>query len=511
MPKYLFYIAVFMILNVNIACSPTDRDAYATDESINLTHEHNNPGNRQERFIYGIMLGPNDAPYRDRWERYYRICNDLNVGYLKIAVFWDHIEPEPGVRNWKGQWPNRVRPGAGSVGARGGISTRDMKDRSFSATKVFDFDFHAKLAQQYDVSVFPRFMGPRGRELVSDSQGFAKFVYDFIARYNESMNIQYVEFQNEPNAHNDGSGGGRHWKGTAAQLAAMNTAAYEKVKAEYPDIQIGTAGFMTGSRQMFANYTSKFLQAYFKAQPKFDVFMLHDYPMHLSYTQGTHPGDFGSEYHIFQNYRNLLQNYGYGQTPILVSEGYEIKPMRTSAGSSMKWSRDNQLSRLIQEGFLITKTQASAYNVIGKVMSEINRGRGQTPGLIDTSTNKKTKLYYEIKHLIKNLRAYPHFVKRVSGKLNSTDYWTLEFESKDFESLWISFIPVLYQTNNEILTAINDIKSYQQQTVQLNVGDRSQVTVEYVGEDNSVVSKQHKVPDSGIVSFDITKNVVFVY
>jgi hypothetical protein len=415
--------------------------------------------NTPTKFICGIKISGDDFPYKNLMETYFQTASDLGMGYLKIIAGWDIIEP------FDNQWRWKVDLGGG---------------------KGVDYDSIAQLSQKYGISVIPTFeagMQPLG--LQKDSARWARFVYTFINRYKNSMNIQYTEFRNEPNNNNDGSGSTStlqgDWQGTAEELVTVDNAAYEKVKASYPDIMIGSAGFITGSRIQIQLYTQKFYERYFNAKPKFDFFALHDYPKNYSYVQGTRPGDLVSQYHIFESYRKLLDSCGYADKPILVTEGFEDKPFQDTLTSlrSWNWANTNEAAVSWMESYMQALSNSKINNVTGKIITGI-RTKGSI-GLINNVNNEKRNQYYLVRYLSAFLKKYPVYSGRIAGKINSEDYWIEEFRDTTGSKMWAAFNPLLYTTIDDTLmpAIISKTMKYPQQMV-LNVGNANSVRISKV-------------------------------
>ena len=404
--------------------------------------------NTPTKFIYGIKIEGDDFPYKNLMETYFQTARDLSMDYLKIIAAWDLVEP------LDNQWRWNIDLGDG---------------------KGVDYDSIAKLSQKYGISVIPNFgAGRQPLGLQKDSARWARFVYTFIDRYKNSMNIQYTEFQNEPNNNNDGSGSTStligDWLGTAEELVATNNAAYVKIKASYPDIMIGSAGFITGSRIQIERYTRKFYKRYFNAKPKFDFFALHDYPKNYNYVQGSQSGDLVSQYHIFENYRKLLDSCGYADKPILVTEGFEDKPFQDTLTSlrSWNWANTNEAVVSWMESYMQAVSNSKINNVTGKIITGIRTDGSM--GLINNVTNEKRNQYYFVKYLLALLNKYPVYSGHIGGKINSEDYWIEEFRDATGSKMWAAFNPLLYATiDDTLMPAITSktIKSPQQVVVSI--------------------------------------------
>ncbi len=384
-------------------------------------------------FLYGLHVSSLDELDIDQVEDYFQICTDLGMSCIKIGVMWDKVIPvdgEPPV------W-------------RGSFQRKNILD-----VTTFDFDAIAKFSQLYDIPVLPAFMRSKQSERGTSPEKYAEFVLAFLKRYKKKMSIKYVEFHNEPAETNDGTGKGRKWIGTAHQLVKVNNLTYDKIKSKYPDIQVGSPGFCTGSAVEADKYSIPFFKRYFKAKPKFDFFALHDYPKNISRTQGTRIGDFVSTYHFFDTYREFLSSYGYGNKPILITEGFDDKPIKKNQMLTWDWADEDEACVLILESYIHTLSNVGKNNVIGKILSGIKTDSATSMGLIDRRTKIIRNHYFFVKYMLDMFKQYPIYSGRIAGRLNSEDYWIVEFKNIDGKKMWIAFNPLNYETSNELRPAI---------------------------------------------------------
>ncbi|MBI3377972.1 MAG: cellulase family glycosylhydrolase [Nitrospirae bacterium] len=398
--------------------------------------------------IFGLKIGYEEAKSKNK-ETYFQIANDLGLNYVKIVVPQDTINPSNSEWRWKT--------------SLGGIE--------------FDFDEIAKFANQYGISIIPMFAPSANFSRQKDAESFAEFVYRFIARYKDKMNIKYTESQNEPNPGNDGSGASNSlpgsYNGTAENLVKLDNAAYEKIKAAFPDIMVGSPGFIGESKNQSKLYTEKFYQAYFKAKPKFDVFMYHDYPKSFGYVQGTKAGDLASEYNLYETYRALLKKYGYGDKPILISEGFMDTPYLKNGRRDWGYLDEDEASILWVEGYVMAFSNASKNNVTGKIITGISRTA--KIGLIDSKTGAKRKQYYVVKNLIALFKKYPVHSRHLFGEINQSGYWLEEFKNTNGKKMWVAFNPFLYETADDVMPAITNKTLKSPQNVVVEVGGAKSV------------------------------------
>ena len=382
-----------------------------------------------------------------------------------------------------------------------------------------DYYYIFELANEYDVSVLPAFYKLGGKE-DKDYEKYASFVITFLDKFYTQRKIDYIEFQNEPVAEYNGQTS-RHFGGTPTDLAKSNTAAYNKVKEKYPLIKVGTAGFLaapaaggSGSSDEH-KVMSGYYKEYFSAKPKFDFLALHQYPRTSSYLQKTENSgtkyNFMSEYEIFEAYRKLLNDYGYSDKPILVTEGAVRMPFReANERFNWNWLDDEEVAILLTERFVLTLSNSEDENIIGSMISDVE-GSDKT-ALFDydekTGNYAKTNKFYFYKKLLEFIRKYPIHSKHIAGEVDSEYYWVEEFKDEDGKKMWMTFCPFLFWTEAESPekpAAIAVKKSITcPQEVTFEVGNVKSVKISTVSEDSTVNTVDGKV------SFKLEKNPVFV-
>lgn len=438
------------------------------------------PGQMEKHipFIYGLKISGPDTEKVEKLEGYFEVARDIGFTHLKIFVTMDFVHPDDTSWFWQ---------------------------KKISGDRKIDYDNLAGLSMKYGISIIPMFISPIDIERQKNAKAYSDFVYQFIRRYKESMHIGYIELQNEPNQENDGSGTWSRapWRATALDLVRVDNATYDRIKSVYPDIVIGSAGFINGSRQHVERYTKAFYKAYFEARPKFDVFMFHDYPKNTSYLQGTRPGDLASEYYFFETYRSILIEYGYGDKPILISEGFVDTPFLLNGKKNWNWLDEDEASVLWVESYIHTLSNSQKFNIGAKIITGV-RTQG-TAGLIDDRTGTKRKQYYAVKRLVALLKEYPIYSRSLSGKVNSSNPWIEEFKNKKGHRAWIALNPLLYDTTDEMhMPAVTSKKIVAPQAVTLEIGKAKSVKVE------TISGTEIKKASNGKITFEIGRQPVFL-
>ncbi len=390
--------------------------------SGNESAQIDNTSDAKSTFIYGLKLEADAMQSASQTELHFLMAQDLGLGFVKVVVPMDMIvNPTTGGWNWA------------------------LTDQI------------AAFAQKYGISLIPMFLSSDDPVKQRDAAAFAQFAFNYVVRYRDSEKIEYVEFQNEPNQFNDGTGWKGptpvppgSWQGTAAQLVAVDNAAYDLLKAAFPGLIVGSPGFISESNQALATYTVPFLNRYFAAQPKFDVFMYHYYPKNSSYAQEdpTIASLLASGWRVFEGYRSLLEQMGYGAKPIFVSEGHVDTPALVNGTKVWNWVSEDMASTLWVERFLRVLASSNASNVAGHVFSGAWGSGSET--LVDSATGYKRKQYFVVKLLLDALRRFPIYSRKIAGAANDGGYWIEEFNDAQGKRMWVCLNPILYQTTDEL-------------------------------------------------------------
>lgn len=392
------------------------------------------------------------------------------------------------------------------------VNPRGSDINNMDWSKGLDYYYIFELSEQYGVKVLPAFykLGGQGGQDDKNYTKYADFVVSFLDKFYKDGNINYIEFQNEPIKDYNGKASAR-FGGTPTDLAKSHLAAYDKVKIKYPLIKVGTAGFMAVAVSPDENeITNNYYKEYFLAKPKFDMLSLHHYPKTGSYLQ-TKSGsyskyNFMSEYEILGTYRQFLNDYGYGDKPIFVSEGAVDMPF-TGGIPASQWLSNEGASVLLLERMVLFLENGNKNNVISAITSN---SKAQITGLFSYDNNSgasaKTELFEFYKTLLSFLEKYPAYLGHVSGEIDSENYWVLEFENNDNQKTWIAFCPFLFwaeaDSNGRSIAIKKSITCPQEVTI--DVGNVKSVKISTVSENSTVNAIDGKV------SFKLEKNPVFV-
>ncbi|MBI2530524.1 MAG: hypothetical protein HYW05_05285 [Candidatus Diapherotrites archaeon] len=419
--------------------------------------------NAPSGLLYGFKL-ENTENSREISENAFKLAAELNINYVLVPI----------------KYPER-----GAINA----SARDL-----DWSENLDYYYIFELANKYDVSVMPAFYKLGGKN-DKDAEKYAEFVVSFIDEFYGKRKIDYIEFQNEPIKDYDGKVSAR-FKGTPADLAKSNTAAYRKVKEKYPSIEIGTAGFMASAVNSEENIMmNNYYEEYFSAGAEFDFLALHFYPKNSGYLQTKEENEtaynFLSEYEIPETYRKLLDDFGYDKRAIFITEGDVAMPSR---GAGQNWLEDDETAILLAERLALASGKSGESRIIGLFASGIH------------SQSAKKAGYYKM--LLEFAREYPNYSKHIAGEINSEHYWIEEFKDENGKRMWLAFNPLLFWAEAESpenLRAIATGKSIASpQEMVLDVGRISAVKISSLSATSTVEAT------NGMIILNLGKEPVFI-
>lgn len=454
--------------------------------SQKLTADSNNEDVKQNeekmvsdtQFITGLKLdNPNNI--KELSKIYFQIAKESNLDYILVPVKF----------------------------ARG--SEANETDWSQGVNYYYIFE----LSKQYGISVLPAFF-KLGHQDDKNAEKYAGLIISFLDEFYKDGNIKFVEFQNEPVKKYDEDSSAR-FKGTAADLARSHTAAYNKIKAKYPNITVGTAGFMAMAVSEEENILMNgYYKEYFSAKPKFDMLNLHHYPKRGGYIQTDKNSlsnyNFLSEYEILDTYGKLLDDYGYGGKSIFVSEGNVGMPFKNQDGSAEKdWINNADAKSLLLQRFALFLENGGKNNVIAAMTSSND---AKFTGLIEydqkTQNFSKNELFDFYKYFLELMKKYPYYIGHNAGKTDDAGYWVLEFRNEENKKMWIAFNPFLFWAE------ASSFEKQQAIAVRKSVS-RPQIAYIDVGSANSVkimAKNSEKIvsPENGRIFIEIKNDPVFV-
>jgi len=420
---------------------------------------------RDSNFIYNIWLG-RGLYSNNELDRAFNVANNLGIRYFMVEFKWGYVEPE----NNKWEWNNE---------------------------KKLDVEHVIILAKQYDMSIIPYFnvMMPwgerkypdpkkgecegrpssRGQFQAPNSYEYAEYVFEVVKKLKENgVNVKYVKLDNEISALNDGYTSRSCFIDiNAKQLKEAENAGYDKIKSVYPEVMISSTSFQFPgisctqrgpNCETFKERLNKFVKVYFEDEPKpkFDFLGINevfggtglwskkDKPVNATYQY-----NFGSYFDAYDMWRDILNKYGYANTPI-----FNIESIASSKG--------NQDIQLIQSA-VFARINANKNNVIGWILSQLTGSKRFSEGA-NVGITKLTD-GYELREgylgyytLINTLSKYKEYEGRMMGKLNSFRPWMEKFSDLNGNNLYVAFIPFRFK---------NDKK----QTIELRIGPGKEARV----------------------------------
>ncbi|MBI4720528.1 MAG: hypothetical protein HY770_04790 [Chitinivibrionia bacterium] len=403
-------------------------------------------------FFYGIWLGR--GPYSDaELDRAFRLVQNLGIRNLLVEFKWDYVEPAKG--RWR--WDNR---------------------------DILNVEHVIELARQYRISISPYFdlftpwgerknldrdkgecEGPpsgKGQFQAPVPEEYAAYVFSVVDKLKTGgVDVKFVALDNEDSNINDGY---RSWNcfinATAKQIKTAENAAYDRIKAFYPEIMVSSTTFSfpgiapRTQEQLERDRTRKnsFIKAYFgdEPRPKFDFLALHETLSGSGNPYTTLPKPAGASYeYAFSSYhegydiwRSVLDRYGYSTVPIINTEGDAVL-----AGL--------QDAELIQKA-VFARANASRNDVRGWILAQLTAskflGEGSEQGVSVGITRLESAYqlkegYFGYHTLLSMMTRYPSYAGTALGTLNARTPWVEKFVDGSGNVLYVAFLP--YQRGSE--------------------------------------------------------------
>jgi len=296
----------------------------------------------------------------------------------------------------------------------------------------------------------------------SDKTYYSDFIFAALSRYHDSMAIQYVELQNEPNAI-------CLWPDTAAWLAEVDNEVYSKNKAAFPNIKICSASMhqplKLGTNDVAAenSYTDSFLTTYLTNLTQIDCFSIHDYAqLGQTQTQSDSAMKYSSSLDLDDVLQTLLTATGKGSVPLMHTEcGYP----RTAI-----FSGDEDLSAAdMVQAYILKHAKGISQGRLCQAISSgtVGQAGGEDYGLVDITQSIVYAGYYAFKTMRAIMLKYPTHVARIAGTPNSTAYWIEKFQNAAGASVYVAFVPIQY---NLYSSQTPSAPASQSATIQIGVG-----------------------------------------
>lgn len=449
-------------------------------------------------FFYGAWLGR--GPYTDaELDRAFRVVQNLGIRNLLVEFKWDYVEPAKG--RWR--WDNQ---------------------------DVLNVEHVIELARQYRISVSPYFdlftpwgerknldrdkgecEGPpsgRGQYQAPLPEEYANYVFSVVDKLKTGgVDVKFLALDNEDSNISDGY---RSWNcfinATAKQIKSAENAAYDRIKAVYPEIKVSSTtfsfpGIAPRTQEILERDRSRknsFVKAYFgeEPRPKFDFLALHETLGGSGNPYTTLPKPAGAAYeYAFSSYhegydiwRRILDRYGYGGTPIINTEGDAVLSGLQDA-------------ELIQKA-VFARTNASRNGVQGWVLAQLTASRflregseqGVSVGITRLESGYQLKEgYFGYHTLLAMVAKYPNYEGTAAGTLNAATPWVEKFNDGGGNVLYIAFLP--YQRGLESRVPI---------TLPAGADRELRVTTSDAG---SFVARS---TPAGFVSVEVGQNPVFI-
>ncbi len=410
---------------------------------------HQQPENPE--FIYGLWLGRGLYSNREL-ERAFKTAKNLGIRYFKVEFKWGYVEPE----NNKWKWNDE---------------------------KMLDVEKIISLAKEHNISIIPyfdtfmpwgekKFPDPSRGECIGainrwgqsqspDAREYAEYVFTVLDKLIKGgVVVRYIELDNEISNLNDGYKSLNCFINiTAKQIKEIENAAYEKVKAKYPNIMISSTTFSFpgigtlpfGETENAAEKDKKtrnsFIKAYFEdaPKPKFDFLGLHEtvsgsgnpYTIWHKHQSADYEYNFGSYHDAYKIWRNILDRYGYGDKPILNLESPAILTGKQSA-------------EIIQK-VVFARANAGSSRLVGIIISQLTGSKKFTEGMPEEAITvglarfqdgmELNDGYYGLYNVLNILSNYPVYEGKIAGEIGRQKPWVERFGSKGSGKLYVAFIP----------------------------------------------------------------------
>jgi hypothetical protein len=486
--KKKLYVLIFGIFLLVGAILPVTINAQTADSLLtDLPQQPETP-----RFIYSIWLGRGRYT-NEELDKAFRIAHNLGLKYFRVEFKWSYVEPENNQWNWDNEG-------------------------------VLDVESLIDLAKQYDITIIPYFniFMPWGEKIevepgrwqhqAPDPDEYAEFVFEVVNKLrNSGVDVRYIELDNEVSGQNDGY---QCWNPyinvTARELKEAQNAAYDKVKATYPDVMVSTTTFgfpglscvpegQGPDCEIDKERRNSFVKAYFEddPKPKFDFIGIHEVfgGSGNPWTAYDKPADAGYEYNFgsyndaYDIWRDILDKYGYTNTPIFNLE----------SGAVRAGKQDIDLLQKV----IFARTQAEENNIIGWAVVQLleskftasKPGAGTTlsQGFVSFEEYELREGYYGYYTMMSILPNYPNYEENISGELNTKDPWVEKFSNDDGDLLYAAFIPYHFGTDFS-------------QTISLEIGLDKEVKITNSDTTISIIQSD----SNGYISLEVGESPVFI-
>ena len=278
-----------------------------------------NPALAQSRLLdpdhYGVAFGANEtsdeAPFALEW------AHEARVGWVRIGVYWQTVEPQPGQLDW----------------SRYDRLIAEARAQQLNVLGVLGY------ATRWSNRAPPGFLGDPTRNPPADEQAWLRYIGGVVSRYGNS--VHNWEVWNEPDIPH-------FWGGTPAEYARLLALSYDLIKRLDPTatVVLGGLGFHDFEGQEPDGFLRSILaDPEHPAARSFDVASIH------------HFGSADQATERIQLLRARLKEAGVGDRPVWLTEtGQASEPELTYApdfaglDGQAAWAR-LMLPFLVQLGF----------------------------------------------------------------------------------------------------------------------------------------------------------------
>lgn len=459
-------------------------------------------------FIYSIWLG-RGLYSNEELDRGFEVASNLGVKYFMVEFKWGYVEPQ----NDQWQWSNE---------------------------ETIDVEHVIELAKKYNLSIIPYYEPhmPWGEKIqYADCEGiksrfgqyhapdpdeYAEYGFEVVNKLKTNgVDVKYVAIDNENSNQNDGY---QSWtcflNVTAKDIKEYQNALYDKIKATYPEIMISSTTFGFPGLSCSPNgpdcekdkeRKNSFIKAYFEddPKPKFDFLGVHEvfggsgnpYTTWEKSANATYEYNFGSYNDAYDMWREILDKYGYTNTPIFNLESGAIKKDLQDADLILKavFAKSNSDKNKVM-GWVVSQLTGSKKftEAVGK--TNFNKSKG--PSLLGSATIGIAYLandyelregYYGYYAMMNTLANYPNYGGKAMGQLNSPEPWVEKFSNSNGNMLYVGFIP-------------HNFGAITPKIITLNIGANKEVKITK----SDTTTSAMKSDSIGNISLEISEHPIFI-
>ena len=339
----------------------------------------------------------------------------------------------------------------------GGYSPAYCLPRAGQCSVTFDMDEIAKLYQANGWSMVPMLRIDEAENVTTALiDDYVDFVDWFVGRYKAAASIEMIELVNAP------APGGQSWKGTNAQVVELMNKTYDRIKANYPDVAVGSPGFeywvdsIAGVDGVFVDLIEYVLDKNNGA--RFDFWAFHGYPLRERIGQvpvGPYPPTRTPAANKYANVAGILQvraamdANGWQDRKIIDTEHDNI----TEPGEAMTAATDAlDAAYVVQELVLKRTLQSNGVPVVAGALplKMAPRGTMGEAGLSSLNADGTVTHHVQAMALLWSKLRDCTYAEHVSGAFDDENHAWVERFTCGAAEMYIFFKPFHYVSGTKI-------------------------------------------------------------